>query len=163
MSIILSPVTDSNRAQIEALKVKGNQKDFIETTVQCLKESDELSLWRPVGIYDNTLLIGFAMYGLWIYEGENGRVWLDRFLIDERYQHQGYGEKVLMKLINEIFNQYKYDNIFLSLYDTNRVAEHLYLKFGFSYNGELDINGENVMMLNKRTFVQYMEAQNRQD
>ena len=50
-----------------------------------MQEADELELWKPVGIYDKDILIGFAMYGCFP-EPVPGQLWLDRLLIDKKYQ-----------------------------------------------------------------------------
>ena len=56
-------VTPSNRTEIEKLEIFSEQSGFIESVSACLQEADALDLWRPVGIYDGSTLIGFAMYG----------------------------------------------------------------------------------------------------
>ena len=48
-----------------------------------------------MGIYDGNVLIGFAMYGLFWEYLPFGRLWLNRFLIDRRYQSMGYGKAAL--------------------------------------------------------------------
>ncbi|MEG0076768.1 GNAT family N-acetyltransferase [Anaerorhabdus sp.] len=128
------------------LHVKENQNDTIETVEQCLSEARELALWRPILIKVNQCNVGFAMYGLWKEEGTNGRVWLDRFFIDENFQGRGYAKEILPKLINEIMEEYQVHQLFLSVYETNKPAINLYEKFGFKFNGEFDINHELVMM-----------------
>ncbi len=145
--IQILPVTPENRADVLALRVKPDQQGYIETTGQCLEEAAALPLWRPVGLYANRCLVGFAMYGCWKEEGASGRVWLDRFLIDGRYQGRGYGGQALRALLDRIAGEYACDEVYLSLYADNRAAEQLYRKFGFVYNGEQDIHGEQVMVL----------------
>ena len=120
---------------------------FIETTAQCLTEADKLSVWRPVGIYHKETLIGFAMYGLFLEYPPNGRVWLDRLLIDAPFQGKGYGKAALQLLIQRLWKEYHYPEIYLSLFAGNDAAEHLYRSFGFEYIGEKDTGGEDVMKL----------------
>ena len=147
MNLTIRPVTSENRREVLALSVQETQKGFIETTAQCLEEADSLPLWRPVGLYDGELLVGFAMYGFWKYEGRDGRVWLDRLLIDRRYQGRGYGKAALQTLLARIRREYDRPAVYLSLYAENAVAARLYERFGFRYNGELDQHGERVMVL----------------
>lgn len=150
--IQLLPASAKNRAELLQLTLLPSQTHFIESVEACLKEADTLSLWKPVGIYDDETLIGFAMYGLWKKEGTHGRVWLDRFLIDQNHQKKGYGKKALIALINHIFNSYDYDELYLSLYEDNTVALNLYKKLGFSFNREKDIHDELIMVLKKTAF-----------
>lgn len=147
MNLTLRAVNEKNYNEIVSLHVAKGQESFIETTQECLEEAKELSIWRPVGIYDEDKLIGFAMYGLFEDEGTNGRVWLDRFMIGHEHQGKGYSKNSLRLLINQLYKEYKYDEIFLSIYDDNATAIKIYENLGFRFNGELDINGEKVMVL----------------
>ncbi len=147
MKIEFKIIDSFNKEEVLKLNVKSSQRGFVETIKECLDESDELSLWRPTAIYVDNILVGFAMYGFWKYEGDYGRVWLDRFLIDEHYQGHGYAKPILSSLINKIIEEYKCKEIYLSLYEDNEIACKIYKKLGFDFNGELDINGEKVMVL----------------
>ncbi len=147
MTVSLIPVNDQNRDIVTALHVSPAQKRLVETAEESCREAKELSLWRPVAIEVDGTLIGFAMYGLWEYEGERGRVWLDRFFLDERYQGKGYARPVLREILRVIRETYGYDEIYLSVYEDNDIAIHLYESLGFTFNGELDVNDERVMVL----------------
>lgn len=59
----LEPIDSKNRQEAEHLAVFSEQSGFIESVAECLQEADQLALWRPVGIYDGSTLVGFAMYG----------------------------------------------------------------------------------------------------
>lgn len=142
----LIPVNKDNIAEVARLHISAQQVGMVETVEECFSEAQQFSLWRPVAISKGNELIGFAMYGLWKNEGENGRVWLDRFLIDEHHQGKGYASLVLPTLLEHIAKEYQCEEIYLSVYDNNAVAIHLYEKFGFLRNGETDINGETVMV-----------------
>ncbi len=146
MSIEIREVTEENLKSILELKVGEGQESYIETTEQCLKEAAEEQWYEPVGLYKDRCLVGFAMYGLFINEDINGRVWLDRYLIDGKYQGKGLGSELLEALINHLADKYNYDEIFLSVYDDNMGAIRLYEKFGFKFNGEFDVNKEKVMV-----------------
>lgn len=132
----------------EALKlhISENQRGTIETVEECLNEADELELWKPMLISIDDVYVGFAMFGLWIYEGDHGRLWLDRFFIDEHHQGKGLAKLILPILLEKLYKDYAVDKIFLSVYETNELAIHLYEKLGFKFNGELDINNERVMV-----------------
>ncbi|WP_138207175.1 GNAT family N-acetyltransferase [Haloimpatiens lingqiaonensis] len=151
MDIIIRKVTKENYRDALALHVAKEQKGFIETTEECLDEAKELDLWRPVGIYHENNLVGFAMYGFFREEESKGRVWLDRFMIAEEHQGKGYGKKSLDILIERLLNEYNCNEIFLSVYESNVQAINMYKHRGFKFNGERDINGEKVMVLKKET------------
>ncbi len=84
------------------------------------------------------------MYG---YFEKETRLWLDRFMIDYKYQNKGYGKSSLELLISVMINEYKCNKIYLSIFKDNIEAIKLYEKFGFEFNGEFDENGELIMIL----------------
>lgn len=129
-----------------ALSAGPGQEDFVETPAQCLEEARRLRLWRPVAICAKGEVVGFAMYGRFPREGSRGRVWLDRLLIDKRYQGLGYGAASVDLLCRRLQREYQCDRVFLSCYPENKAAIALYEKKGFRFNGEKDINGEDVMV-----------------
>ena len=131
-------VNSRNRAEVEHLEVFAEQSGFIESVTQCLQEADKLELWRPVGIYDRGMLIGFAMYG-YFPEPAPGQVWLDRLLIDKKYQGKGFGRQTLdaaMALIRT-YPFGKADKVWLSYEPENVRAREIYRKYGFVENGEM--------------------------
>ena len=154
MNFNIKPIDKSNYKEIIKLQVGKAQTSFIETTEQCLKEAKENSDWRTVGLYDGERPIGFAMYGLFQEEGEMGRVWLDRLLISHENQGKGYGKIGVKSLLIRLYNEYGYNKIYLSVYENNEVAIKLYKEIGFLFNGEVDINGEKVMVINLSKMVQ---------
>ncbi|HEL3623408.1 TPA: GNAT family N-acetyltransferase, partial [Clostridioides difficile] len=78
----------NNWHDLVSLSVDKSQLDYIESNALSIAESKFITAWVPVGIYDENSLIGFAMYG----RLEDDRVWLDRFMIDSKYQGKGYGK-----------------------------------------------------------------------
>ncbi|WP_068985044.1 MULTISPECIES: GNAT family N-acetyltransferase [Lysinibacillus] len=140
-------ITALNKKEILSLRIADNQQDFIESTVQCLAEAEADTRFIPVGLYREDIAVGFAMYGAFPYKNNTQRIWLDRYFIDERYQHQGLGKYFLQQLIKYLVANFSCQKIYLSVYDNNIVAIQLYEKFGFVFNGELDENGEKVMLL----------------
>lgn len=147
MNLTIKNIGKNNYDEIVNLKVANDQADFIETVADCLEEASQDVIWKTVGLYEEDRPVGFAMYGLFINEGEKGRVWLDRFLISYENQGKGYGEAGVRLLINQLYREYGYNQIYLSVYDNNKVAIALYKKIGFEFNGEVDINGEKVMVI----------------
>lgn len=146
--IALRPVTDHNRAQVLALRVAKEQERHIETVDECLAEAAECKAWRPMGIYAGDTLVGFAMYGRFANfteKGQAARVWLDRLLIDSRYQGRGYGRAALAALLLRLGEEYGCDAVYLSVYADNARAIGLYRRFGFAFTGEIDLKGEKVM------------------
>ncbi len=148
MKLYFKHISQKNRQEAIKLRVASGQENFVETVAQCLEEADKKRNWHPVGIYHGETLIGFAMYGYFFLEYfPFGRLWLDRLIIDARFQGKGYGKAALSGLLHHLCCVYpKEKKIYLSVTEGNRTAEKLYKKFGFLYNGETDIHGEKVMI-----------------
>ncbi|MCR1934154.1 GNAT family N-acetyltransferase [Clostridium tepidum] len=144
MNLHLEEVTSKNWRYVISLKVNENQQNLIESNAYSIVESKFIPQWHPKSIYCNNNLIGFAMYG---YFQKENRLWLDRFMIDYRYQNKGYGKASLNLLINTILKEYNCNKIYLSIFKNNIEAMKLYKKFGFEFTGELDENGELIMVL----------------
>ena len=165
MKIRLEPVTVASRAAVERLETAPGQEGFVESVAECLAEADRRRCWRPVGVYDGDALIGFAMYGFFWEYLPFGRLWLDRLLIDRRFQGRGYGRAALAALLERegearsldiraqrerLEREYHKKRIYLSVVEANRPAAALYESFGFRFTGERDTHGERVMCLRTR-------------
>lgn len=138
----LEPIDRKNRQEAEHLAVFSEQSGFIESVAECLQEADQLALWRPVGIYDGSTLVGFAMYG---YFPAPGQLWLDRLLIDKAYQGRGYGREAILALLDRLRGEYDSPVVYLSVYPENAHAVRLYQQIGFHFNGKYDTKGERIM------------------
>ena len=147
MFIAIEPVTDENRQTACGIQAAQGQEGFVETVRECLEEAEQVACWRPGLLRADGTAVGLAMYGLWEEEPPDGRVWLDRLLIDGRFQGRGIGTAGLSLLIRHIRSLYHRDALYLSVYPENRTAARLYERFGFRFNGERDIHGEHVMVL----------------
>lgn len=146
MNLHFEPITSENRAQAEALEIASAQHGFVESVAECLLEADKRRCWRPVGIYDGDILVGFAMYGFFWEYLPFGRIWLDRLLIDYHYQGNGYGKAAVSELLLILHRKYRRNKVFLSVFDGNDTAIRMYQKAGFHYNGQTDVHGEKVMV-----------------
>lgn len=146
MKFIFKDIDKNNWRAVVELKVKSEQLSFIESNALSIAESKYIKNWVVKAIYLGEELIGFTMYGL--FEDEGGRVWLDRFMIDEKFQGKGYAKKILLQLIKHISKEFNNDKIYLSIFEENKHALRLYENIGFKFNGELDYGGEKVMELN---------------
>lgn len=157
MNLTINSIDKNNYKEILKLKVSKDQVNFIETISECLQEASQDSKWRAVGIYDKDVAVGFAMYALFLDEGKNGRVWLDRFLISHEHQGKGCGEAGVRVLLKHLHREYGHEKVYLSVYDSNKVATNLYEKIGFKFNGEVDLKGEKVMVINLSSMINFKQ------
>lgn len=138
-------VTAENIAEIKRLSVATSQTDYVETTKDCLKTAAANNNYKPVGLYMGDDLVGFAMYGHFTNKKKQGRVWVDHFLIDAKYQGLGLGKVLLKKLIKKLETEFSCQKIYLSVVNGNKAAK-LYEKLGFQFNGESIEKNEKVMV-----------------
>ncbi|CAM3974482.1 GNAT family N-acetyltransferase [Mesobacillus zeae] len=139
MPLHIREVTKDNWRSVVALSVSDLQHRFIESNAFSLAESQFEKNGTSVGLYDDESLVGYAMHG-W-HSQINQSAWLDRFMIDYRFQGSGYAKRFLPMLIQEIQQQYSCRKIYLSLHPENVQAQKLYESFGFRLNGEIDDSG----------------------
>lgn len=139
MNILFKDINETNEDMVRNIKLNPNQEGFIETVEECLREANEYKEWCPVAIYNDDEVIGFAMYGSF---GPNRDTWIDRIMIDKKYQGKGYGKSAMLNLIEIVSKKYGVDTVYLSIIEENRIAYELYKSIGFEYINEKDINGE---------------------
>lgn len=97
MSVHLRPLTDENRAALEALVLAPGQERFVNTVAEALAEAEEEPGGRAIqfGLYDGDLPVGFVMISDEV-EGEGYIAqYLWKLLIDSRRQRRGYGTAAL--------------------------------------------------------------------
>ena len=94
--------------------------------------------------------VGFALFfhNFSTFLGRAG-IYLEDLYVKPECRGKGYGKAALKLLIARLFCEYQCNTIYLSLYQQNKHAYHLYTSFGFQENGEKDVNGETVMCLQK--------------
>lgn len=146
MKLHFDPVCPENRKEVEALQLHPEQTGFIESVTECMAEADECKQWQPVGIYDSKTLVGFSMYGYFDRPLPDGRLWLDRLLIDKKHQGKGYGKAAVLALLENFRREYSCHRVYLSVYENNLPAIALYEQIGFYFTGEYDTKGEKMMV-----------------
>lgn len=149
--ITLERITYKNYVKtIWGLKVTPKQKHFVASNVCSLAEAyvaiTNSAVALPFAICRNKKPIGFLMIG---YSCSDDEDWGDedpafiemakksyclwRFMIDKRYQRQGYGRKAMQLALDYIrtFPKGKAEYCWLSYEPENEVAKKLYESFGF--------------------------------
>ena len=131
MNITLREISHENFHEVISLKVEKYCAPNVYSLAQAKIYPDAI----PLAIYNDDVLVGFIMYG--IEPRDNNEYWIDRFMIDEKYQKNGYGEKALQMLIDTIKQDKSHDKIKISTNPENTAARKLYAKLGFCETGEL--------------------------
>jgi diamine N-acetyltransferase len=147
--IELRAVNSLNVWKIIKLSVDDEQKAFVASNTESIIEAYTTitsgGVALPFGIYNDSCLVGFVMFGY----GSNGDedepviaqnnycIW--RFMIDKQFQHQGIGRKALVASLRYIESMPcgKADYCWLSYEPDNDVAKKLYSSEGFHESGEM--------------------------
>ncbi len=142
--IELRKVDEDNFRKIVNMKLTQGGQEFVASNVYSLAQA-----WvfyeeaRPLAIYKDEEVIGFMMLSYDEKEREAG-IW--RFMIAEEHQGKGYGKEAMLKAIEMIKNENKFDSIGLDYVQGNVVAKHLYENLGFKETGEVE-DGEIIMKM----------------
>jgi diamine N-acetyltransferase len=93
----LRPVTETNRAELEALRVSPGQERFVSSVTESLIEAVQHPAARAItwGVYVDDRPVGFVMIADEVDAPEYVPQYLWKLLIDERYQRRGYGTATL--------------------------------------------------------------------
>jgi diamine N-acetyltransferase len=132
MHATLHDITPANWQQCIHLHLPPRQSGRIASNLYSLAEAYVEPQLQPRAIYADGRMIGFVMYE---FDAEDGCYWIPRFMIDIRYQGQGYGRQAIQAVIDELRSQQPDAPIMLSITPDNEVARNLYLSLGFVDTG----------------------------
>lgn len=141
-TVTLREVTRENLIAVLTLEVAETQKDLIASNAVSIAQAHfypETSWFRA--IYADETPVGFVMledepakasYTLW------------RFMIDERFQKQGFGRRALALVVEHVRTRPGAKVLMTSCIDKPGSAQPFYEKFGFIPNGEKE--GDELIM-----------------
>ncbi|WP_427109866.1 GNAT family N-acetyltransferase [Lysinibacillus xylanilyticus] len=131
--ISLRSIDQSNWEACIQLKPKQEQGGFIASNLYSIAESKFLPYMKIKAIYYVEMLIGFAMYGI---DLDDGNYWIYRFMIDEQFQGRGNGKSAMKLIIEDIQSRDDHtDVIWLGYQPDNEQARKLYASVGFEEEG----------------------------
>ncbi len=125
------------------LSVAEDQRGFVASNMYSLAEAKADGVSNPLAIYADETMVGFTMF--W-FDAEHNLGYIDRLMVDQRYQGQGYGRYAMTEVIRRLKENPGCQRIHISFHPDNQPAESLYYSLGFRRNGEM-VEGEVVMML----------------
>ncbi|MGF1567953.1 MAG: GNAT family N-acetyltransferase [Nodosilinea sp.] len=132
--VTLREITRENLGSILRLKVTPEQEQFVASNATSLAEAHfepRLPWFRA--IYAGDVPVGFLMLE---YNAEEQFYFLWRFMIDERYQRQGYGRQALELLFAHVKTLPKSDALYTSCVPAEGGPGSFYEKMEFVYTGE---------------------------
>lgn len=142
MLITLRPITSENWRAVYRLTgtLTVQQQGYVmPNALSMLEAFYEPEVFSARAIYANVdddaeTPVGLLMTG---YDAENQRHWLVRFMIGGEYQHKGYGRAALQILIDEYNALPTCEAVFVSVEQTNHVAQAFYASLGFLDTGRI--------------------------
>lgn len=136
--ITLQSIHEGNFMEASALKVAEHQRGFVASAPMILARAYAYRDQNAVcwGIYHRKELVGLAM--LHDLEEEPACYHLCQFMIDERYQNQGFGQAALDLVIGHCRREGKFDRIEVCVKKADIAAIHVYEKAGFRDSGFTD-------------------------
>lgn len=158
--VTLRKITLENRRELFALRVSTEQSRFVAHNVSsiatCYILASNGGHPLPFAIYSDEQMIGFVLivYGITSYELPNriahNNYSIQRFMIGQQYQSQGYGKEAMRKILQYIrtFPVEPAEYCWIAYKQDNLVARNLYRGLGFRENGEV-IEGDEVVAILK--------------
>lgn len=150
INVHLEKLTWDTVDDVLKLKVSKEQKEFVATNRDSMIDAyfaltEEKFPVYTFGIYLEKKPVGFLMIGYdvpWAeqyYNLPRGYYYIWRFMIDKRYQGNGYGREALKLAVDFVKTSPsgKAEYCWLSYEPENEVARKLYLSFGFEEKKEL--------------------------
>ena len=129
----LKLITKENLEEVLALQVSNDQQSFVSSTAHSLSQAYVYQKTAfPFAIYADERLVGFIMFG---YYEVRSQYTLWKFLIDQRYQGQGYGRAALRQGIAYMNETFAPKELYTGVSLGNTVAKQLYRSMGFVETG----------------------------
>ncbi|TAE52293.1 MAG: GNAT family N-acetyltransferase [Bacteroidetes bacterium] len=117
-----------------ALRLRPEQEAFVPSVLYSLAQAKFEQL-HPYGIFSDQEMVGFLMYGEF-----SGICWINRILVDHRFQGKGVAREALSQLMSALKKRLACREIRTSYAVENKVAERLFASMGFEPVG--DSSGE---------------------
>jgi diamine N-acetyltransferase len=149
--VTLRAITESNRAEVEALRVRDDQRQFVAGVADSLIEAAATPAACPWfrAVYADEVPVGFVLLSDSIPPGHPeylGPYCLWRLLIDARWQGRGYGTATLDLVVAYVRTRPGAERLLTSYVPGEGTPLGFYLRYGFTPTGEID-DGEPILEL----------------
>lgn len=136
--IQLVDVTEHNWLDVVSLRVHEEQKGFLDSPVGIVARGYVYRSChaKVYGISNDEQIIGVALVK--DMEEEPSCYDLQQFMIDRRFQNNGYGTKALRLILSVLSKERKYDQVEVCVHKNDAAALRMYKKVGFEDTGYLD-------------------------
>jgi len=144
VSIQLREITMDNFRECIHLNVREDQKYFVAPNVYSLAEAKADGVSNPLAIYNGDTMVGFIMY---CFDPDEEMGYIDRLMVDARYQGQGYGKTAMLEVIQRLKSLPACKRIKTSFVHANEAADVLYAGLGFCRTGEVTEDGKETVVI----------------
>lgn len=136
--VLLIDVDEDNWTKLAALKLSQEQLKYVSNPIGILARAYVYRNHnaRVFAIQKEEKIIGILM--IRDINEEPICYELQQFLIDIRYQNQGYGYRTLKLILDYLYIERRYDNVEVCVKKEDARAIHLYEKIGFKDTGYID-------------------------
>ena len=150
--ISLHPITDANRADVEALRTAPGQDRFVSSVVDSLLEAEEEPGGRAIywAVQSGETPVGFVMISDEVDGPEYIPHYLWKLLIDERHQRLGYGTATLDLIVEYFRGRPGVDVLSTSASQGEGSPIGFYERYGFEQTGDIVFDNEVLLRLNLR-------------
>ncbi|MFZ1320278.1 MAG: GNAT family N-acetyltransferase [Ignavibacteria bacterium] len=127
MNISLRKINEDNWRECIGLTVNEDQLEFVATNVNGLALAYAHKEMNPYAIYNDETMVGFLMYAR---DPDDGVYYINRLMIDRKFQGNGFGRQALSELIN-LLRDLKVDSVDILHKPDNHKAIKVYESLGF--------------------------------
>jgi diamine N-acetyltransferase len=150
--VSLRPITDSNRAEVEALRVSPAQEQFVSGVADSLQEAIDEPGGRAIhwAVYAGETPVGFVMISDEVARPEYIPQYLWKLLIDERHQRRGYGTATLDLIVEYFRGRPGVEVLSTSAGQGEGSPVAFYERYGFERTGDVVFADEQLLRLRLR-------------
>ena len=136
--IRLTEVTEDNWVDVASLSVKDDQKNYVAPAIGILARAYVYRVCnaRIYVIENDGTIVGTALVRE--FTDEPLGYDLQQFMIDRRFQGNGYGSIALGLILDELRMEGHFDHVEVCVKKEDLKAIHIYEKYGFTDSGYVD-------------------------
>lgn len=141
--ITLREITEENLQPVLWLKVSPEQERFVANNAVSIAQGNYSKLAWFRAIYADEVPVGFVMLSD---DTEKPEYYLWRFMVDARYQGNGFGRRSLELVIEYVRTRPRAESFILGCVEGEGSAVGFYESMGFHLTGEVE-EGEAIMKM----------------
>lgn len=127
-NIILEPLSKENWEQCANLQVSDSQKENLPTNLHSIAELQFYPQTKAFAIKDDSDLVGFLTCGI---PEDYSAPKIFRFMIEKKFQRQGYGAAALKKVVKMLFDESNADEVQVCYHPNKDELKRFYGSVGF--------------------------------